>query len=224
MPPFPLEARIIVKENGKSILPLINQIKSLYSGRRGMSVEDFSRPFQNLSSESPLMAAATELEEILTSPIEFHGMKSNFSLFAPAEYTPASSIAHLDMQYVNTPDFLMLPDAIFMPGLTLDEMIAIRTRNGTLSPLCIYGPRMLDLLETIGWQVYNSDGTSFSPPEPHRIEFYDDIVVDFKKSATKEVDSPTDTDSDPKSEGLRCSVSNYFMTILAIAVIITSSH
>jgi hypothetical protein len=199
----PFDARII-KESGLPILPAINRIQSLHSGRRGISGEEFILPFQNSSTESPLKAAATEFNEILTSPIEFHGMSSNFSLYAPAKYRLGSSISHLDLQYENTPDFLMLPDATFMMGATLDEMIAVKTRNGTLSPLSIYGPRMLDLLETIGWQVYNSDKTSFSPAEPHRIEFHDD--VDFKDSGT-----------------FRCSVSNTLMIIIAVAAIIVTS-
>jgi hypothetical protein len=223
MPPTPLQARIIIKENGTSILPAINRLKSLYSGRHGSYFTEFLPTLRKSSPESPLMAAAIELTEILTSPIEFHGMKSNFSLYAPAEYRSESSISHLDLQYKNTPDFLMLPDATFMMGATLDEMIAVKTRNGTLSPLCIYGPRTLDLLGTIGWQVYNSDGTSFSPAEPHRIEFHDDD--DFKESVTKVADSPKDdAHSDSKSDAHKCTswISAASATIISIGITFVS--
>lgn len=174
--PSPLDSRI-ESSSGKSILPAIGRIKASYSGSGGNSKEEFFPPFFESAPSSPHKKAAQELHEILTHSIVFRGKSSNFSLYTSSIFQDGTSVAHLSLEYEESADFIMMPSANHMKGFSLDDLLAIHTRNGTKSPLIVYGPHTVDMFQTIGWN------TLMSPASPHHIVLHDH--VDFKAEDIK---------------------------------------
>ncbi|KAJ3059184.1 hypothetical protein HK102_010110, partial [Quaeritorhiza haematococci] len=128
----------------------------------GSRLMEFIRAFER--SGDPF-SAAEYVFQIITSgskAIKFKASDGGDDILlhtATNKYQPGTSIAHVDYDtYWQTPDFLMIPAVQNLTGITLDDIIARNSGNGTLPTSGVYGPRTVALLETMGWPTPKNPG------------------------------------------------------------------
>jgi hypothetical protein len=158
----PLQAfdRAMATQAGKSLIENYNRVTA-FSGS-GAALPGFLTGFK--VSGDPYNAAKEVYSYATAGPRNLVYNVPNEAQFASGEtiylqtyanqYLQGSSIAHFDLQsYVNTPDFLMIPDVTNLTGQSLDEILARLSKDWAYG---VMGPRLLGVLGSMGWPLQAS--------------------------------------------------------------------
>ena len=136
-------------ERSEQLLTIAIPILS-YAGPSNL--HEFIQNFETTSA----INQANQLYQIVTTPksVAFRSSNMEFDtiLSTTNKFVPGTSMGHLDYDsYRDTPDFLMVPQVGKLAGSTLDDIISRNTKQGTIAPMHIYGPKTLKILSSIGW-------------------------------------------------------------------------
>ena len=139
-----------------------------------MSISPFGRTFQtvidNLQGDQARSKSMQDALRMSTSnDLYFTSPNVSVKLYAPSPFIRGSSISHLDANYTNSPNFLMIHDAVSSFGKTLQNMATPGLHS--------IGPEIQQMLQAMGWTLTNKTATS-----PTIIDFEPDVDVDVVTS------------------------------------------
>jgi hypothetical protein len=77
--------------------------------------------------------------------VKFRGRNGEIAMHTPVVFEQGTSLVHVDIRSNTTADFLMIPYVGTLVGKSLKQIM-----DGAQSTE-IYGPQILNILETIGW-------------------------------------------------------------------------